>query len=99
MALAGVGVDILEIARMQRAIETNRRFLERVFTAEERAYCDKSARPAENYAARFAAREAILKALGIEGDYEGIGHLILGYPASPAQAPAPRKADYVFYVR
>ncbi len=43
--------------------------------------------------------KAILKALGIEGDYEGIGHLILGYPASPAQAPAPRKADYVFYVR
>lgn len=43
--------------------------------------------------------KAILKELGIEGDYEGIGHLVLGYPASPAQAPAPRKSDYVYWVR
>lgn len=42
--------------------------------------------------------KAILKELGIEGDYEGIGHLILGYAAKPAAAPAPRKADYIYKV-
>ena len=45
-----------------------------------------------------AEGKAILKSLGIEGDYEGIGHLILGYAAAPANAPAPRKADYVYRV-
>ena len=36
--------------------------------------------------------------LGIEGDYEGIGHCILGYPAAPAQAPAPRKENYIYRI-
>ena len=40
--------------------------------------------------------KAILKDLGIEGDYEGIGHLILGYAAKPLPAPKPRKANYVY---
>lgn len=42
--------------------------------------------------------KAILKQLGIEGSYEGIGNLILGYAAKPANAPAPRKADYVYEI-
>ena len=42
--------------------------------------------------------KAILKGLGIEGNYEGIGHLILGYAAKPAGNPAPRKADYVYRI-
>ena len=41
----------------------------------------------------------ILADLGIEGDYEGIGHCALGYAAEPAKAPAPRKENYVYYVR
>ena len=41
----------------------------------------------------------ILKSLGIEGDYEGIGHLVLGYAAAPLKEAAPRKADYVYYIR
>lgn len=40
----------------------------------------------------------LLKTLGIEGEYEGIGHCALGYAAEPAKAPAPRKEDYVYYV-
>ena len=40
--------------------------------------------------------KAILKDLGIEGDYEGIGHLILGYAANPLPDPKPRKANYVY---
>lgn len=42
--------------------------------------------------------KAILKRLGIEGDYEGISNLILGYAAKPANAPAPRKADYIYRI-
>lgn len=42
--------------------------------------------------------KAILKKLGIEGDYEGIGNLILGYAEKPAAAPAPRKADYIYTI-
>ena len=42
--------------------------------------------------------KAILKKLGIEGDYEGIGNLILGYAATPAGDPAPRKADYIYTI-
>ena len=42
--------------------------------------------------------KSILKKLGIEGDYEGIGHCALGYAAGPANAAAPRKVNYVYYV-
>lgn len=41
----------------------------------------------------------ILADLGIEGDYEGIGHCALGYAAEPAKAPAPRKENYVYYIK
>lgn len=41
----------------------------------------------------------ILKSLGIEGDYEGIGHCILGYEAAPSKEAAPRKENYVYYIR
>lgn len=72
MALAGVGVDIVEISRMRRAMERHPAFIRRVFTDEERAYCERSGRAAAHYAARFAAREAVLKALGT-GFSRGIG--------------------------
>ena len=64
MAMAGIGVDMLEIERMERVLARRPNFARRVFTEEERAYCEKCARPAEHYAARFAAREAVVKALG-----------------------------------
>ena len=72
MALAGVGVDILEIARMERAIARTPAFTRRMFTDEQRAYCERRARPAQHYAGRFAAREAVLKALGC-GFSRGVG--------------------------
>ena len=40
----------------------------------------------------------LLKKLGVDGDYEGIGHCALGYAAEPAKAPAPRKENYVYYI-
>ena len=45
------------------------------------------------------AGKALLKQWGVEGDYEGIGHCILGYRADAVPAPAPRKGNYVYYVR
>lgn len=42
--------------------------------------------------------KALLRSLGIEGDYEGIGHCILGYAAEEPKAPAPRKADYIYHI-
>lgn len=72
MALAGVGVDIVEIARMEQILERTPRFAQRVFTEDERIYCENAVRPAAHYACRFAAREAVLKALGC--GFMGCGH-------------------------
>jgi holo-[acyl-carrier protein] synthase len=59
-----VGVDLIEIGRIRRALERYPRFRERCFTDAERAYCDARPNPAESYAGRFAAKEAVGKALG-----------------------------------
>ena len=64
MEIVGLGVDICEIGRIERALSRHPTMRERVFTPEERAYCDRKSRPAESYAGRFAAREATIKALG-----------------------------------
>ena len=72
MALAGIGVDMLENARMQHALDERPYFIRRLFTEDERMYCEHTARPAEHYAGRFAAREAVLKALGL-GFGNGVG--------------------------
>ena len=58
-----VGVDIIEIERVRRALDRPG-FRERCFTEAERAYCDSRAHPAQSYAARFAGKEAVGKALG-----------------------------------
>jgi len=62
--ITGLGVDIVEIGRMKAALERRPRLKERLFSAEEREYCDKRSRPEVHYALRFAAKEAVLKALG-----------------------------------
>ena len=58
-----VGVDLIEIPRIARALERPG-FRERCFTEAEREYCDSRANPAQHYAARFAGKEAVGKALG-----------------------------------
>lgn len=61
----GIGTDIIEVSRLQKAIERlGGRFLERVFTGTERDYCSTRYLTGQCYAARFAAKEAVLKALG-----------------------------------
>lgn len=65
MAIVGHGIDAAEVARIGAMIDRHgERFLSRCFTAGERAYADASKRRVEHYAARFAAKEAILKCLG-----------------------------------
>lgn len=68
----GLGVDIVEIARMRRILSRTPSFARRVFSEAERAYCDGKADPAVHYATRFAAKEAVVKALGT-GFAEGVG--------------------------
>lgn len=60
----GLGVDIVEIERMADIIEHTPAFVERVFSQAERDYCESMANPATHYALRFAAKEAVVKALG-----------------------------------
>lgn len=67
---AGVGIDLLEIDRLERALRRHPRLAERIFTAAERSYAAARARPARHLAARFAAKEAVLKALGLS---QGLG--------------------------
>ncbi len=62
--IVGLGVDIVEIERMAAALKRRPRLKERLFSADERAYCDGRGRPEVHYALRFAAKEAVLKALG-----------------------------------
>lgn len=72
MRVLGHGIDLVDIARIERTLnDHSERFLERCFTPAERAYADQSKRRLEHLAARFAAKEAVMKALGT-GWAEGI---------------------------
>lgn len=63
--VVGIGTDLVEINRMRELLERRPRFIDRVFTQGERQYCDAAVDPSERYAVRFAAKEAVLKALGV----------------------------------
>jgi holo-[acyl-carrier protein] synthase len=71
---AGIGIDLLEIGRLERALERHPRLAERVFTPAERDYAASRARPGRHLAARFAAKEAVVKALGLSGGF-GLGEI------------------------
>ncbi|MGH9594141.1 MAG: holo-ACP synthase, partial [Bryobacteraceae bacterium] len=63
--IVGLGIDISEVDRMQKAMERHgRRLIERVFTPAEITYCERHRNRAERFAGRFAAKEAGMKALG-----------------------------------
>jgi holo-[acyl-carrier protein] synthase len=66
---AGVGIDLLEIERLERALGRHPRLADRVFTQGEQDYAAARARPARHLAARFAAKEAVVKALGLPGGF------------------------------
>ncbi len=73
MKATGIGIDLVEVSRIREMLERHgQRFKERTFTAGEIAYCDACAEPAMHYAARFAAKEAVAKALGTGIWAEGV---------------------------
>jgi holo-[acyl-carrier protein] synthase len=61
-----IGLDLLEIDRLERALERHPRLAERLFTDAEREYAAAHGRPGQHLAARFCAKEAVAKAMGIE---------------------------------
>jgi len=64
MTVAGVGIDMIEVERVQSSIAKEQGFRELVFSAKEIAYCESKANKYQHYAVRFAAKEAFFKALG-----------------------------------
>ncbi len=61
--MVAIGIDIIEPERIKRAAERSKKFLQRIFTEDEMAYCEKKKNKFQHYAARFAAKEAVKKAL------------------------------------
>jgi holo-[acyl-carrier protein] synthase len=80
-----VGLDLIEIERIERALERYAAFRERCFTEAERAYCESRPNPAQHYAARFAGKEAVGKALGF-----GVARAFAWREVEIAGRPKPR---------
>jgi holo-[acyl-carrier protein] synthase len=88
MAIVGLGMDLAQIERMRGAIERRgERLLARLFTAGERAYCERRPRTRFNsYAGRFAVKEAVMKLLGT-GWTRGVRWVDIEVVRHPGQAP------------
>jgi len=87
MRIYGIGIDVVEIERIASAIERHgEAFLGKLFTVSERLYCDSQKKSALHYAARFAAKEAVSKALGT-GIGRQAGWLDLEITREPSGAP------------
>ncbi len=65
LVVVAIGADVIEIDRIRTVVSRQPKFVDRVFTPNEIEYCQKHRDPAERYAVRFAAKEAVLKALGV----------------------------------
>jgi len=88
--ITGSGIDVIEIGRIQRAVDRyGRRFLDRVYLAAEKAYCLRKRNSAESFAARFAAKEAAAKALGT-GISFGVNWLEIEVIREPSGRPSLR---------
>ncbi len=86
--IIGIGVDVIEIQRVREVMQRQKaRFQNRVFTAAEQEYCNGHRDPAPHYAARFAAKEALFKALGT-GWSGGIRWTDAEVTRFPGQAPS-----------
>jgi holo-[acyl-carrier protein] synthase len=86
--IIGIGVDVIEIHRVREVLERQGdRFRNRVFTAAEQQYCDAHRDPSPHYAVRFAAKEALFKALGT-GWSAGIRWTDAEVTRNPGQAPS-----------
>lgn len=87
MAIVGLGLDLCQIARIEAVIASRgERFLTRIFTAGERAYCDRKKERASSYAGRFAVKEAVMKLLGT-GWTRGVRWVDIEVVRKPRSAP------------
>src|SRR5512133_1942896 len=93
MAAMRVGIDLIEIDRVARALVRHPRFVERVFTAAEREYCLSRPNPPQHFAARFAGKEAVGKALGCGAEWMWRDIEIAGRP-KPAVSLSGRIAAF-----
>jgi len=85
--LVGTGIDLTEIPRIQKSIARfGNRFLDRIYTPREKAYCLRKKNAAESFAARFAAKEAAAKALGTGMSY-GVTWLEIEVTREPSGRP------------
>ena len=84
MRIVGIGVDVVDVDRVRRLLKRRPRFRERVFTPAEVEYCESKASPAERYAARWAARESCIKALG---GIRGLRYQDISVARQPSGAP------------
>jgi holo-[acyl-carrier protein] synthase len=85
--IVGTGIDLAEIGRIQQSMDRHgQRFLDRVYTASEQAYCLRKRNAAESFAARFAAKEAGAKALGT-GISHGVNWLEIEVGRQPGGRP------------
>ena len=93
--MGAVGIDLLEVERMERALHRRPRLAERLFTDAERAYAAERGQPARHLAARFCAKEAVAKALRLDAwdprDVEVVGEG--GPPTVRLRGSAGRRAD------
>jgi holo-[acyl-carrier protein] synthase len=93
--VSGVGIDLLDIERLERALERRPRLAERLFTDAEREYARSRPRPVMHLAARFCAKEAVAKALGLTAwsfrDVEVVASE--GAPAVRLSGSAARRAE------
>jgi len=88
--IVGSGIDVTEIGRIERSVERyGARFLDRVYTVAEQAYCLRKRKAAESFAARFAAKEAAAKALGTGISY-GVSWLEIEVVREPSGRPTLR---------
>ncbi len=88
--IVGTGIDLVEIGRIQHSMDRyGSRFLDRVYTAAEQAYCLRKRKAAESFAARFAAKEAGAKALGT-GISFGVNWLEIEVVRAPGGRPSLR---------
>ena len=88
--IVGTGIDLVEIGRIQHSMDRyGSRFLDRVYTAAEQAYCLRKRKAAESFAARFAAKEAGAKALGT-GISFGVNWLEIEVVRAPGGRPTLR---------
>lgn len=88
--ILGTGIDLTEIPRIQQSLDRfGQRFLDRIYTAAEQAYCMRKRKAAESLAARFAAKEAAAKALGT-GISRGVNWLEIEVVRAPGGRPTLR---------